>query len=163
MCRCGSEGSTCPARAAISPLRVTRSRVKEPLLNTVVTWATSDIMTPALVKLRYVAILVTLTLSLVATGFAHRVPTASDSLVQSYLLAGGELADLCAGDNGDGMPDRGDCLVCHIAAVAELPDAGMAVLDADLAFVAKVVAPRESRALRPVLDPARGMRAPPLA
>jgi hypothetical protein len=35
--------------------------------------------------------------------------------------------------------------------------------DADLAFVAQVVAPRESRAVRSVLDPARGLRAPPLA
>lgn len=120
-------------------------------------------MRRALANLRYVAILVTMTLSLVATGFAHRVPTASDSLLQSYLLAGGDLTELCADANGDGIPDHGDCPVCHIAATADLPDAGMTVLDADLAFVAKVVAPRESRALRAVLDPARGLRAPPLA
>lgn len=137
--------------------------MKEPLLITGVTWATHDRMRFVLVKLRYVAILVTLTLSLVATGFAHRIPTASDTLLQSYLLAGGDLAELCADDNGDGMPDHGDCPVCHIAATADLPDAGLTVFDADLVFVAKVVAPRESRALRTVLDPARGMRAPPLA
>jgi len=38
-----------------------------------------------------------------------------------------------------------------------------ALRDADLVFVARVVAPRESRAVREVLDPARGTRGPPFA
>ncbi len=104
-----------------------------------------------------------LTLALVATGFAHRVPTVQDAFLQSYVLAGGSLADLCADIDGDGLPDYGDCPACHIVAAADLPDAGLTFHDADLAFVAKVISPRESRAVRTVLDPARGMRAPPLA
>jgi protein-disulfide isomerase len=56
-----------------------------------------------------------------------------------------------------------DCPACHIVASADLPDAGLTFHDADLAFVAKIVAPRENRAVRAVLDLARGLRAPPLA
>ena len=120
-------------------------------------------MQQALVNLRHAVLVTVMTLALVATGFAHRIPTAQDAMIQSYVLAGGDLADLCADTNGDGLPDHADCPACHIVASAELLDADLTLHDADLAFVAKVVAPRESRALRMVLDPARGMRAPPLA
>lgn len=120
-------------------------------------------MLKALANLRHAAILAVLTLALVATGFAHRMPTVQDALLQSYVLAGGDLADLCADTDGDGLADHDDCPACHIAATADLPDAGLTFHDADIAFVAKVVAPRENRAVRVVLDPARGLRAPPLA
>jgi hypothetical protein len=104
-----------------------------------------------------------ITLALVATGFSQRVLTSEDVALQSYLLSGGDLADLCADANGDGLPDHLECPACHIVAAANLPDAELTLQAADFVFVAKVVAPRESRALRTVLDPARGMRAPPLA
>jgi hypothetical protein len=104
-----------------------------------------------------------ITLALVATGFSHRALSSEDVALQSYLLSGGDLADLCADANGDGLPDHLECPACHIVAAAGLPDAELTLQAADLVFVAKVVAPRESRALRTVLDPARGMRAPPLA
>jgi hypothetical protein len=107
--------------------------------------------------------LVTLAVAFAATGFAHRIPTVEDAFLQSYLLAGGDLADLCMDADGDGLPEHADCPACHIVATADLPGANLTLHDADLAFVAKVVAPRESRAVRGVLDPARGMRAPPLA
>ena len=120
-------------------------------------------MLKAIANLRHTAILAVLTFALVATGFAHRIPTVQDAFLQSYVLAGGSLADLCADIDGDGLADHGDCPACHIVASADLPDAGLTFHDADLAFVAKVISPRESRAVRVVLDPARGMRAPPLA
>lgn len=44
-----------------------------------------------------------------------------------------------------------------------LPDAPQSVADVNYVYVATVVAPQESRAIRTVQDPARGMRAPPLA
>jgi hypothetical protein len=102
-------------------------------------------------------------IAFVATGFLHRIPLAADSSLQAFVLAGGELADLCADTDGDGLPDPGDCPACQIVASADLPKANLTFHAADLAFVASVVAPRESRAVRMVLDPARGMRAPPLA
>ena len=65
--------------------------------------------------------------------------------------------------DGDGLPDHADCPACHIAGSADLPPTDHTLRDADLAFVAQVTAPRESCAVRAVLDPARGLRAPPLA
>lgn len=107
--------------------------------------------------------MVALTLALVATGFAHRLPSSDQLALQSYVLAGGNLGDLCGDADGDGLPDRSDCPACHIAGAMDLPAPVTTIRDADLVFVAEVVAPRESRAIRAVLDPARGLRAPPRA
>lgn len=116
-------------------------------------------------RLRFsgLALVAALTLALVATGFGHRAPSAGDQLLAAYALAGGDLADLCGDIDGDGVADRGDCPACHISANAALPENAPALRRADLIHVATVVAPRESRALRVVRDPARGKRAPPLA
>ncbi|QYZ69554.1 hypothetical protein [Neotabrizicola shimadae] len=111
---------------------------------------------------RRLVLMFILTAALIATGFGHRMPSANDSMIDAFLLSGGSLADLCGDTDGNGLPDHGDCPACHIVASAELPDANLTLNDVDLAFVAKVIAPGESRALRTVLDPARGMRAPPL-
>ena len=102
-----------------------------------------------------------LTLALAATGFGHRMPTAQDAQLEVIAQMGG-LAEICADLNGDGIPDD-DCPVCHLTGGAALPPATPSFIRADLAFVAEVAAPRESRAIRAVLDPARGLRAPPLA
>ena len=113
--------------------------------------------------LQRLILVATVTVALLATGFAHRVPLANDTALRAFVLAGGDLADICADTDGDGHPDRGDCPACHIVTAADLPAADLTIHDANLAYVAKVVAPRESRAVRSVLDPALGMRAPPLA
>ena len=81
-------------------------------------------MLKVIANLRHTAILAVLTLALVATGFAHRIPTVQDAFLQSYVLAGGSLADLCADIDGDGLADHGDCPACHIVASADLPDPG---------------------------------------
>jgi hypothetical protein len=120
-------------------------------------------MRSAVLLFHRIVLIFALTVALVAAGYGHRMPSANDSMIEAFLLSGGSLADLCADTNGDGLPDHGDCPACHIVASAGLPDAGLTFHEADLAFVAKVVAPRENRAVRVVLDPARGMRAPPLA
>jgi hypothetical protein len=120
-------------------------------------------MRDAILSLRRLMLLAALTVALVATGFAHRMPSSSDASLSAYALAGGDIADLCGDLDGDGLPDHADCPACHIAGSADLPPTGHTLRDADLAFVAQVVAPRESRAVRSVLDPARGLRAPPLA
>ena len=117
----------------------------------------------AVLSLRRLMLLAVLTVALVAPGFAHRVPSTSDASLAAYMLAGGEIADLCGDLDGDGLPDHADCPACHIAGGADLPPAILTLRDADLAFVAQVTAPRESCAVRAVLDPARGLRAPPLA
>lgn len=110
-----------------------------------------------------VAVVAAFAIALVATGFGHRIPSQAVAAEQAYVLAGGDLADICGDIDGDGLPDHANCPACHIVATADLPASNLTLRDADLAFVAKVVAPRESRAVRGVLDPVRGMRAPPLA
>ncbi|WP_146286887.1 hypothetical protein [Gemmobacter aquaticus] len=110
--------------------------------------------------LRQMLLLAVLTVALVATGFAHRAPAMDDVALQAYVRAGG---DLCGDADGDGLPDHGKCPACQIVGSADLPSISTSILDADLIVVATIAAPRESRAVRGVLDPALGMRAPPRA
>jgi hypothetical protein len=108
-----------------------------------------------------IALTLALLFALAGIGFAHRAPQPDDAGKLAFLMAGGTLADVC--DEGDdaGMAG-GDCPACHLPAVVMVPAVDLPVLVAELAFVAKVVAPRESRAARVVRDPGHGLRAPPL-
>lgn len=114
-------------------------------------------------RIRGVGLIALLTVALVATGFAHRLPSASDLTIEAYALAGGDISDLCGEQGADDKVTHRDCPACHIVGSAMFPDAQPTIAEVDYVFVATVVAPRESRAVRAVLDPARGMRAPPLA
>ncbi len=114
-------------------------------------------------SLHRLMLLAAITFALVATGFSHRIPSPDDLALQVFAMSGGDLSDICADTDGDGNPDHGDCPACHIAGSADLPTAVSGVHDANLAFETAIVAPRESRAVRAVLNPAHGMRAPPLA
>lgn len=120
-------------------------------------------MLAKLFPLKQALLVAALAIALVAVGFSHTAPSSDDAALQSFVLSGGDLADLCRDANGDGLPDHQGCPACHIVATSDVPNVDLTFKAADLAFVSKVVAPRESRALRMVLDPARGMRAPPLA
>lgn len=113
--------------------------------------------------IRGVGLIALLTVALVATGFAHRIPNASDIAIEAYVLAGGDISDICGDLGSDGKTTHRDCPACHIVGSAMLPDAPQSVADVNYVYVATVVAPQESRAIRTVLDPARGMRARPLA
>lgn len=106
------------------------------------------------------ALVAVLTLALVATGLAHRLPNPA---MEAYAAAGGDLNDLCGGTDGTSDMQGSDCPACHIAGAVILPSPAPAVRAADLVFVAEVVAPRESRALRHLDDPTRASRGPPLA
>ena len=117
----------------------------------------------ALSTLHRVLVLVALTVALTATGFAHRMPTADDEALAFAIANGVTLADLCAGDrDGDGQRDV-HCMACQIAGSADLPPATPGLIDLELAFVAQVVAPRESRAVAAVLDPSHAPQGPPVA
>lgn len=107
--------------------------------------------------------LAVITLALAGVGSVHPAPGSDAPQIEAFVLAGGSLADLCTDADGDGMPDHGDCPACHTTTAATPPALSLRLRDADLAFAAKVVAPRESRAIRPALDPAHGLRAPPVA
>lgn len=108
-------------------------------------------------------IIILLTVALVATAFAHRFPSLSDPMIEAYILAGGELGDLCSEPGSDGETSHHDCPACHIIGSLMLSNAWTSVTKVDYVFASIRTAPRESRAIRSVLDPARGLRAPPLA
>lgn len=117
--------------------------------------------------IRGAGLIALLTVALVATAFAHRIPSASDMAsdmaIEAYVVAGGDISDICGDPGSDGKATHRDCPACQIVGSAMLPDAPQTIIHVDYIHVATVVAPRESRAVRSVLDPARGMRAPPLA
>lgn len=104
-----------------------------------------------------------LAVALVAVAFAHRFPQPSGPDIGAYMLAGGAVSDICGAPGNDGQAGGPHCPACQITGTAALPGAPQDIAEADHAFVMRVVAPRESRAIRTVLDPARGKRAPPVA
>lgn len=109
------------------------------------------------------ALVALLAVALVATAFAQRLPTTSDLTIEAFALAGGDISDICGEGEVDGQVSHRDCLACHIVGLAKLADAPQNIVEANYVFVAAVIATRESRAIRTVLDPAHGMRSPPLA
>jgi hypothetical protein len=117
----------------------------------------------AFTSLHRALLLLALTVALTATGFAHRMSPAEDATIAYAIANGVTLADLCAGDlNGDGHRDP-HCMACQIAGSADLPPANPGLISLELAFVARVIAPRESRAVTAVLDLAHAPQAPPVA
>ena len=102
-----------------------------------------------------------LTVSTALLGFAHRVPSPKDEALAAYALTGLSTADIC-GNGPDAKASR-DCPVCHLVGSGSLPEVALRAQEAELRLIAVVAAPRESRAVRPVLDPAHGLRAPPVA
>lgn len=101
-----------------------------------------------------------LSVALVAAGFGHRAPTGAEPALDAFVLAGGDLSQICADTGGDAMAGE-DCPACHLTATLLVPPHHATASMVDLRLVAQVDAPRESRALHRVRDPARGLRAPP--
>ena len=104
--------------------------------------------------------LVALTVALVATGFAHRTPSAADQSLALALANGATLEDLCA--DGDQHQGPG-CLACQITGAADLPPVRGDLQKLELVFLATVTAPRESRTSPRVLDPANAPQGPTTA
>jgi len=115
-----------------------------------------------LTHLARLLLLLAVTVSLTATGFAHRMPDAQDQALAVALAAGAGLDDLC-GDIPGGSLHGGSCAACQITGSADLPAPVRLLIDMELAFVAKVTAPREARALARVLDPGHSPQGPPAA
>ncbi len=111
---------------------------------------------------RRMVLLAVLTLSLVATGYGHRVPGAEDQTVAAMVAAGASVEDIC-GLLGD-APRHADplCQACQIAGGVDLPPLAGVVRPAALILLAEVTAPRESRRVPRVLDPARSPQGPPV-
>lgn len=116
---------------------------------------------PVLLTVQRLAITLALAVALIATGFAHRVPAPQDPALAFALANGATLADFCGDDPGTGAHGV-DCLACQITGSAVPPAPGPLVA-LELAFHAKVTAPRKTRALARILDPGHGPQGPPAA
>ena len=114
-------------------------------------------------SLHRVALFVALTLALVATGFAHRMPLVQDEAVAYALANGVPLADLCGSDPGEDGFHAPPCAACQISGSADLVPASGLLIRLELAFHARIIASRESRAVAAVLDPAHTPQGPPVA
>ena len=112
--------------------------------------------------LHRVALLVALTVALVATGFAHRMPSAEDEALTFALQNGVSLGDFC-GDLGKATHAGAECQACQITGAADLPPLTGARIDLELAFHTEVIAPREVRAALHPTDLSPPPQGPPVA
>ncbi len=117
----------------------------------------------AILTLHRALLLVALTVALVATGFAHRLPSTADQGLALALANGATLQDLCADGSADDQHQGPGCLACQIAGGADLPPALGDLQKLDLVFLAEVTAPRESRTSPRVLDLSNAPQGPPVA
>lgn len=105
-----------------------------------------------------------LVLALVAAGLAHRAPSQQQAALQTtWMMAGGSWDGICGDVVPDGQPARVKCPACQLTGAAGLPPPSATVLDAGLRLLTVLTAPQAEAPPRPVLDPARGSRAPPFA
>jgi hypothetical protein len=115
-----------------------------------------------MITLHRVALFAALTVALMATGFAHRMPNAQDEAVAFALQNGVSLSDIC-GDLGTGPHVGPDCEACRIAVAADLPPLTGTRIDLKLAVQAEVLAPRAAPTLVSAADPAHRPQGPPVA
>lgn len=107
------------------------------------------------------AIVFALAFAMATSGFAHRIAAADvDESLQSYVAAGGSLADIC-GDIGASLGETCDaCRLVDTAFVPPLSSHCQSAIDAKIAAVIAVVhLPDVANAS----DPSRLVRAPPIA
>lgn len=115
----------------------------------------------ALSTLHRVLLLAALTVALTATGFAHRVPSPQDGALAFALANGADTSDFCGGSPGTDPDMSGHCPACQITASGELGRGADRVVALQPAVRGKVVAPRQTIALRRILDPSHGPQGPP--
>ena len=108
-------------------------------------------------------LLAALTVALVATGFAHRMPDVQDEALAFALQNGASPSDFCGENPLKAAHGGAECQACQIAGTADLPPLTGAQIDLELAFQAEVIAPREARALLRPTDPAHPSQGPPVA
>ncbi|MFO1201648.1 MAG: hypothetical protein U1E58_03325 [Tabrizicola sp.] len=109
------------------------------------------------------ALLAVLTLSLVATGWAHRAPEVPDEALAFMAATGATVADFCGDVGQDGRHADPLCQACQISGGADLPV--LANLPQPLVVPAEVDSrsPRENRTVARVLDLSRAPQGPPVA
>lgn len=113
--------------------------------------------------LHRVALLVAVSVALVATGYGHRMPTAQDQALVSALANGATLADFCGTNPDQGGGHEVPCLACQITASAHAPGLPSALIDLELAVAVQLIAPLDRHAILRPSDPANRPQGPPVA
>lgn len=113
--------------------------------------------------LHRVALLVALTVALVATGFAHRMPDVQDEALAFALQNGAGPSDFCGENPFKSAHGGAECQACQITGAANLSPLTGPQIDLELAFQAEVISPREVWALLRPTDPAHPPQGPPVA
>ena len=119
-------------------------------------------MAKALLTLHRLALFVALTVALVATGMAHRLPNAQDEAVAFALAIGADASDFCGDTPGASHPAP-DCLACQISGGADLPPVTGAFALLPRVATAGLAAPHLNPALPPTRDPSHPPQGPPVA
>lgn len=114
-----------------------------------------------LLRLR-MALLALVTLALVATGWAHRMPDTSDEARAFLAATGATAADFC-GDVGGGAHADPLCQACQIAGGLDLPSLAGAVLPLDLRIGTASLRPDHGVAIVRALDLSHAPQGPPVA
>lgn len=115
-------------------------------------------LTHGLIRLAATLLLI---LALAATGFAHRAPSAQDATVQLAQAMGG-LSGFCGHVPTGDRPGHVKCPACQLTDTVALPPPATLPGSAPR-LLAAVATATVQNPFRPVLDPARASRAPPLA
>jgi hypothetical protein len=79
----------------------------------------------------------------------------------AFVLAAGDRADICSDGEDTGHRGHGDCLACQLVGAPAIPGSDARLVLSEMPVVLRVVPTRESRSIRKVRDPCRGLRAPP--
>ncbi len=117
-----------------------------------------------LVSLHRAALVAAIAIALVATGFAHRMPTAAEDGALAFALQNGiSSGDLCGGDPGKSPHPGSECQACQITGAVHLPPLTGVRIDVELAFHAAGIAPLEIRGAARSIDPAHRPQGPPVA
>jgi hypothetical protein len=109
------------------------------------------------------ALLATLTVALVATGWAHRVPDVSDKALAFLAATGATAADLCGEVGQGGLHVDPLCQACQIVGGADVPQLCGPPRRAELSVAVGMVVPRGPRVVARALDLAHRPQGPPVA
>lgn len=107
------------------------------------------------------ALLAVLTLALVATGWAHRVPEVPDEALAFMAATGATVADFC-GEGGGAKHADPLCQACQIAGGAALPSPAEVMLALDLQVGETGFQPRDRASVARILDHSHAPQGPPV-
>lgn len=113
-------------------------------------------------RLHSLILMLVLGVSMMLSAFAHSMPAPEDTALASFVMAGGDLSDIC-NDSGDAKKQVSGCDACRLVGAAVMSEPMLCPVAVERVIAATVLIPAETRATRAPRDPALGGRAPPLA